>query len=229
MSKIISSGLLVAAVVFATACQDTVKLDSDVRKTSYAIGQQFGGNLKQNGIAIDTAAMAMAFADVAAGKNQLSQEDMKAAMVKLQETAMKKEQAVAEGNGKAGSEFLEKNKSNPGVKVTQSGLQYIVESEGSGPSPKKDDMVRVHYQGNLITGEKFDSSYDRGEPVEFQVGGVIAGWTEALQLMKVGAKYKLFIPARLAYGTTGRPGIPPNSVLVFQVELKEIVKQGKKK
>ena len=153
---------------------------------------------------------------------------MQAAMMKLQEMAMKKQQETAETNAKAGKEYLEKNKSAAGVKTTASGLQYIVEKEGTGPSPKKDDVVKVHYKGTLTNGEQFDSSIERGQPAEFPVGGVIPGWTEALQLMKVGGKAKLFIPAELAYGPSGRPGIPPNSVLLFDVELIEIVKQAKK-
>lgn len=228
MNKLVLGALVVAALTVTTACQKKVKLDTDVRKASYAIGQQIGGNLKQQNIDIDTDALAMALKDAMAGKNEMSKEDMQAAMMKLQEMAMKKQSEVADSNAKAGKEFLEKNKSAAGVKSTASGLQYVMEKEGTGATPKKEDVVKVHYKGTLTNGEQFDSSYDRGQPAEFPVGGVIPGWTEALQLMKVGGKAKLFIPPELAYGPSGRPGIPPNSVLVFDVELIEIVKAAPK-
>jgi FKBP-type peptidyl-prolyl cis-trans isomerase FkpA/FKBP-type peptidyl-prolyl cis-trans isomerase FklB len=168
--------------------------------------------------------LAQALKDASTGKNEMSKEEMQAAMMKLQEMAMKKQQESADENSKKGKEFLEKNKSATGVKTTTSGLQYITEKEGTGASPSKEDVVKVHYKGTLTNGEQFDSSYDRGQPAEFPVGGVIPGWTEALQLMKVGGKAKLFIPPELAYGPSGRPGIPPNSVLIFEVELMDIVK-----
>jgi len=119
--------------------------------------------------------------------------------------------------------FLEKNATAEGVTVTESGLQYKVVEEGSGATPKVTDRVRVHYRGTLINGEEFDSSYGRGEPAEFPVNGVIPGWTEALQLMKEGAKYQLVIPSNLAYGERGTPGIPPNATLLFDVELLKVL------
>lgn len=227
MNKVVLGGLVVAAVGMTTACQKKVKLDTDTAKASYAIGQQIGGNLKQQNIDFDADALAMALKDAVKGENKMTNEEMQGAMMKLQELAMKKAQEVAEKNSKEGKDYLEKNKSAAGVKTTESGLQYIVEKEGTGATPKKDDVVKVHYKGTLTNGEQFDSSYDRKEPAEFPVGGVIPGWTEALQLMKVGGKSKLFIPPELAYGPSGRPGIPPNSVLVFEVELIEIVKAKK--
>lgn len=229
MNKLVLGGLVVAAMATTTACQKKVSLDSDTAKASYAIGQQIGGNLKQQNIDFDADALAMALKDAVKGENKMTNDEMQAAMMKLQELAMKKAQEVAEKNAKDGKDYLEKNKSAAGVKSTASGLQYIVEKEGTGASPKKEDVVKVHYTGKLTNGEKFDSSVDRGQPAEFPVGGVIPGWTEALQLMKVGGKAKLFIPPELAYGPSGRPGIPPNSVLVFEVELIDIVKADKKK
>ena len=225
MNKLVLGGLVVAALAMTTACQKKVKLDTDMKKASYAIGQQIGGNLKQQNIEFDADALAQALKDAGAGKNEMTKEDMQAAMMKLQEMSMKKQQEAADANAKQGKEFLEKNKSAAGVKATASGLQYISEKEGTGATPKKEDVVKVHYKGTLTNGEQFDSSYDRGQPAEFPVGGVIPGWTEALQLMKVGGKAKLFIPPELAYGPSGRPGIPPNSVLIFEVELMDIVKQ----
>jgi FKBP-type peptidyl-prolyl cis-trans isomerase FkpA/FKBP-type peptidyl-prolyl cis-trans isomerase FklB len=226
MNKLVLGGLVVA-MALSTACNRKVKLDTDIKKASYAIGQQIGGNLKQQNIDFDSDALAQALKDASTGKNEMTKEDMQAAMMKLQEMAMKKQQEAAETNSKAGKDFLEKNKSASGVKTTASGLQYIIEKEGTGAQPKKEDVVKVHYKGTLTNGEQFDSSYDRGQPAEFPVGGVIPGWTEALQLMKVGSKAKLFIPPELAYGPSGRPGIPPNSVLVFEVELMDIVKAEK--
>ncbi|QDK46135.1 hypothetical protein DOM22_13670 [Bdellovibrio sp. ZAP7] len=226
MNKLVLGGLVVALAA-STACTRKVKLDTDIKKASYAIGQQIGGNLKQQNIDFDSDALAQALKDASAGKNEMTKEDMQAAMMKLQEMAMKKQQEAAETNAKAGKDYLEKNKTAAGVKTTASGLQYIIEKEGTGAQPKKEDVVKVHYKGTLTNGEQFDSSYDRGQPAEFPVGGVIPGWTEALQLMKVGSKAKLFIPPELAYGPSGRPGIPPNSVLVFEVELMDIVKAEK--
>jgi FKBP-type peptidyl-prolyl cis-trans isomerase len=223
MKKLVIAGS-VAGLLMAVGC--TKKLDNDLKKSSYAIGQQIGTNMKQQNIEIDPDVMAMAMNDAIKGDNKMTKEETQAAMTKLQETAMKKQTEMAETNKKKGSEYLEKNKSAEGVKTTASGLQYIVMKEGEGKTPTKDDTVKAHYKGTLIDGTQFDSSYERGQPAEFPVQGVIPGWSEALQLMKVGSKYKLFIPPELAYGASGRPGIPANSVLVFEVELLDIVKGG---
>lgn len=227
MKNLALVGVLSAMMVFAGACSRKAKLDTDTRKASYAIGQQIGTNLKQQNIEFDADAVVAALKDASEGKNQMTKEDMQAAMMKLQELAMKKQNEQAEANKKAGAEFLEKNKTQAGVKTTASGLQYIVEKEGDGKTPTANDTVKCHYRGTLTNGEQFDSSYDRGQPAEFPVSGVIPGWTEALQLMKVGGKVKLFVPPELAYGPSGRPGIPPNSVLIFEVELLDIVKGTK--
>ena len=133
-------------------------------------------------------------------------------------------QAAATKNKAEGEAFLSKNKSAPGVKTTASGLQYKVITEGKGPKPTGSDQVKVHYTGTLLDGTKFDSSYDRGQPAQFALNGVIKGWTEALQLMNVGSKYKLFVPSDLGYGENGTPGpIGPNATLIFEVELLEVV------
>lgn len=199
------------------------KLETDLQKASYAIGQQIGKNMKQQSIDVDIDVLAKSIKDAQAGQSKLTQDEIRDAMMKLQESAMKKGKEQAETNLKTSQAFLDKNKSAEGVKTTNSGLQYQVLKEGTGKSPTKEDTVKCHYTGTLTTGEKFDSSVDRGQPAEFPVSGVIAGWTEALQMMKVGAKYKLFVPPNLAYGEQGRPGIPPNSALVFEVELIEIL------
>lgn len=220
---------MAAALLMVVGC--TKKLDSDKKKASYAIGQQIGQNLKSQSIEIDADVLAMAITEAVAGKeSKLTKEQVQEAMQKLQESSIKKQQETAETNKKKGMEFLDKNKTAEGVKVTNSGLQYQVVTEGSGAVPKADDVIKAHYKGTLVTGEQFDSSYDRGTPAEFPVKGVIPGWTEALQMMKTGSKFKLWIPPELAYGPSPRPGIPANSVLSFEVELLEIVKaDGKDK
>lgn len=136
---------------------------------------------------------------------------------------MQEMQSQSEDNLKKAEEFLAKNAGEPNVMKTDSGLQYMVMKQGEGEKPVAASTVRVHYKGTLLDGTEFDSSYKRGEPAEFQVGGVIKGWQEALQLMSVGSQYKLFIPPDLAYGPQPRPGIPGNSLLIFEVELIEIV------
>ncbi len=220
--------LIGALVLGLTACEKKADLKSDKGQASYAIGQQIGKNLKAQNIDIDPASLAVALKDALAGKSEMKDDEIQKAMMKLQENAMKKQQEQAEDNKKKSADFLEKNKTAEGVKLTASGLQYKVITEGTGPMPKKEDTVKCHYTGTLTTGEKFDSSVDRGQPAEFPVAGVIPGWTEALQMMKVGSKYQLFIPPDLAYGASGRPGIPANSALIFEVELLEIVKNDAK-
>lgn len=214
-----------ALAVVATGCQK--KLDNDKKKASYAIGQQIGSNLRNQHIDFDPDVLAMSIVEAAQGKeSKLKPEEMQAALMKLQEGMMKKQQEEAEKNKAEGAAFLEKNKTAPGVKTTPSGLQYIVVQEGTGKTPTLKDTVKAHYKGTLINGQQFDSSYDRGQPAEFPVEGVIKGWTEALQLMKVGGKMKLFIPPELGYGPAARPGIPANSVLVFDVELLDVIPPG---
>lgn len=208
-----------------TACNKP-DLKSDKGQASYAIGQQIGKNLKAQNIEIDAKTLAASLVDATQGKSEMKDDEIQKAMMKLQEMAMKKQQEEGENNKKKSAEFLEKNKTAEGVKVTASGLQYTVMKEGTGATPKKEETVKCHYTGTLLDGTKFDSSVDRGQPAEFPVAGVIPGWTEALQMMKVGSKYKLFIPPELAYGAAGRPGIPPNSALIFEVELLEIVAKG---
>ncbi len=216
-------GIAAVALVGGIGCEK--KLDTDQRKASYAIGQQIGQNLKNQNIEFDADVLAMSIKEASTGKtSKLKPEEMQQALMKLQEGIMKKQTEVGEKNKTDGMAYLEKNKTQPGVKTTASGLQYIVVEEGKGKSPTEKDTVKAQYKGTLITGEQFDSSYDRGQPAEFPVSGVIKGWTEALQMMKIGGKVKLFIPPELGYGPSARPGIPANSVLVFDVELVDIVK-----
>lgn len=225
MQKVALTAAVVMVLGIGTACNKKADLGSDKGKASYGIGMQIGQNMKAQGVDVDPTAVAAGMSDALAGKEAaVKQEDIQKSMQVLQEQTMKKAQETADKNKGAGEAFLTANKAKDGWKTTASGLQYMVEKEGTGKMPKATDTVKVHYTGTLTTGEKFDSSVDRGEPAEFPVNGVIKGWTEALQLMKTGAKYKLAIPSDLAYGASGRPGIPPNSVLLFDVELLEVKK-----
>jgi len=226
--KLGASLLVISAALVFTGCDK--KLDNDKNKASYAIGQQIGQNLKNQNIDFDADVIAMSLKDVSGGKTaRLKPEEMQQALQKLQENINKKQTEIAETNLADGKKFLEGNKSAEGVKTTASGLQYIVMTEGKGKSPTEKDTVKAHYRGTLTNGQQFDSSYDRGQPAEFPVNGVIKGWTEALQMMKVGGKLKLFIPPELAYGAAARPGIPANSVLIFEVELVDVLAPAKGK
>jgi FKBP-type peptidyl-prolyl cis-trans isomerase len=202
-------------------------LKSDKGKVSYAIGQQIGRQLKGSGLEIDAQTLGASIGDVLAGKeSKLKPEEMQMALMNAQKSAMEKEQKSSADNVAKGQKFLDDNKAKPGVKTTKSGLQYQTITEGKGPAPKATDTVQVHYKGTLIDGTEFDSSYSRGQPAEFPLNGVIKGWTEGLQLMKVGGKSRFVIPSDLAYGPRGNSSIPGNSVLVFEVELIKIVKKG---
>jgi len=191
-------------------------------KASYAIGYQVGRAMKAQGIEIDVATLSAAINETIAGKElRMNEAEMREAIQALsaQKGAGGGDPAVAAANTTKGKEYLDANKAKPGVQVTASGLQYKVINAGSGASPKVTSTVKVHYRGTLIDGTEFDSSYKRGQPAEFGVGQVIKGWTEALQLMKKGAKYQLTIPSELAYGPRDSGTIPANSVLNFEVEL----------
>ncbi|MCC6489599.1 MAG: FKBP-type peptidyl-prolyl cis-trans isomerase [Candidatus Hydrogenedentes bacterium] len=207
-----------------------VELNSDVQKVSYSIGTQIGTSMKNDGIEIDIKAFVRGIEDARGGKPlALTQEQMQQVMTAFRQQMMQKIQAERAAAGEKaaseGAKFLEENGKKPGVKTLPSGLQYLVVTEGKGEMPKATDTVKTHYRGTLIDGKEFDSSYARNEPAEFPVDGVIPGWTEALQLMHVGDKWKLFIPANLAYGENGAgQDIPPNATLVFDIELLEIVK-----
>ena len=204
------------------------KLDTDKKKISYALGQQIGETIKNQGLEVDVDILSKSIQDQVDGKkSELTFEEMRAAMMNARKLVDEKQKAAGEANKKKGQEYLEANKKKEGFKVTASGLQYKVLTEGKGKTPTDNDNVVAHYRGTLIDGTEFDSSYKRNEPAEFPVRGVIPGWTEALKLMKVGEKVQLVIPSELAYGEQGRPSIPPNSVLNFEIELID-VKEGPK-
>lgn len=190
---------------------------------SYAVGLSMAGFYREQGVkSINTSLVVKALNDAKNNKALLDESQVNNCIVGFMQAA-KSEKAA--GEKKIGTDYLEKNKTNPGVVALPSGLQYQVIKEGTGPKPTINDKVRVHYQGTLISGKIFDSSIQRGEPVEFPVNGVIPGWTEALQLMPVGSKWKLFIPSDLAYGDNGSGAdIKPGSTLLFDVELLDIVK-----
>jgi FKBP-type peptidyl-prolyl cis-trans isomerase len=196
-------------------------------KAAYAIGLDIGQRLLTDDLAVNPDLVAKGLTDALKKSKPLLTEEQVTATMKEFGKIM---QARAETKNKAAADkgvaFLAENKKKKGVKTTASGLQYEVITEGKGATPKKTDKVKVHYHGTLVDGTVFDSSVERKEPASFGVGQVIPGWTEALQLMKVGDKWKLTIPSELAYGARGTPGgpIPPNAVLVFDVELLDIVK-----
>ena len=215
--------LMMAFLLFACQRGNEVPLEEQDAKLSYVIGQQIGQELKAQGLKINPQALAMSIQDVLDGKeSRLSQEEIQAVVMQANQDAMANQEKEATQNREAGEAYLEANKAKEGVKVTESGLQYRVIEEGSGRSPRSTDEVVVHYRGTLIDGTEFDSSYKRNEPARFPVTGVIPGWVEALQMMKPGAKWELVIPSDLAYGERGNMRIPPNSVLIFEVELVEI-------
>lgn len=195
-------------------------LTNNLDSVSYSIGVLFGGSMKAGGISeLNIKAFSAAIENALKSKDTLIKPEQANEIVQKAVIAIQKQKAEkALNEGKA---FQEKNKTVPGVVVLPSGLQYKIIQEGSGNSPKATDRVNVHYTGKLIDGTVFDSSYDRGEPAQFGVNEVIPGWTEALQLMKPGAKWQLVIPSDLAYGESQMQGspIPPNSTLIFDVEL----------
>ena len=202
--------------------------DSDKARRSYALGMDIGNSLKELPVDIQVDELSEGVSDVVSGKEtRLSQDELDSVMqsfVKEMEAAQQqKASEQAQNNLEKGKKFLAENKDKDGVKTTDSGLQYKVLEEGDGPTPSADDSVTVHYTGKLIDGTVFDSSRERGEPVTFPVDAVIPGWTEALQLMKQGAKYELYIPAKLAYGERGAGAqIGPNETLIFDVELLKV-------
>jgi FKBP-type peptidyl-prolyl cis-trans isomerase len=210
----------------ATKSGGSMALTTQKEKASYAIGMNIGAGLHKDSVDVDPNILAQGLKDGMSGaKPQLTDEEMKAALTALQAEVQKKQEAKIEVDKKLGEEFLAANKTKEGVVTLPSGLQYKILKEGTGAKPTAADTVLCNYRGTLVDGTEFDSSYKRGEPATFGVGQVIHGWTEALQLMPVGSKWQLFVPSDLAYGPRGRPGIEPNAMLIFEVELLSI--QGK--
>lgn len=221
-----------------------LNLESAKQKIGYVLGQNIGGSLRRDGVDIDIEAFTAGLADALSGvKSRLSDAERERAMSMFQQEMRKKERvrrrelalarisadpkqkAIMDKNVREGTAFLKANAKKEGVKVTESGLQYKVLRAGKGPKPTSSNQVKTHYHGTLTDGTVFDSSVQRDQPATFGVTQVIPGWTEALQLMPVGSKWRLFIPAGLAYDLTPRPGGPigPGAVLIFDIELLEIV------
>ena len=228
LMKSLSIVIIVLGLACSAFAEERPTLKDSRDKVSYSIGLDIGATLKKQKIDVNTDALSAGFKDALSGTKPLMTDDqVKETMTAFSKELMEKQQAAtkeaAQKNAAEGEKFLAENKSTPGVKTTASGLQYKVLKEGTGASPKETDTVVTNYRGTLINGTEFDSSYKRNEPVTFPVNGVIKGWTEALQLMKKGSKYQLFVPAGLAYGPRGAgQDIGPNQTLIFEVELVDI-------
>ena len=205
-----------------------VELKNDQDKLSYTLGMNISASILQLPLELNKEVVIACVADLLrGGQPQIEQQEYQKIMQdfqkQLQTIAAEQKKKAGEANAEISRKFLEENAKKEGVKVTNSGLQYIVLEEGNGENPKATDTVKVHYEGTLINGQIFDSSIKRGEPVEFPLNHVIPGWTEGLQLMRPGAKYRFFIPSDLAYGEHGAGDmIAPNSALIFDVELIEV-------
>lgn len=202
---------------------------SQATKVAYSFGYLMGKSNREVVTDLDTNAFVSGFQEGYGNKApQLTEEQMRSTILEYKKNRdaeeMKKTQALASENTAKGTAFLAENAKKPGIKTTASGLQYEVLKEGTGAQPVATDQVSVNYEGTLIDGTVFDSSYARNEPVTFPLNQVIGGWTEGVQLMKVGSVYKFYIPSNLAYGENGAGPIPPNSVLIFKIELLKIVK-----
>ena len=216
--------LAIGALTGTIMAQDKTDLKDPVKRVSYCIGVNIGSDMKRQGIEIDPKAMAAGLTEAFAGKPSLTEDEIRETLTKfsneMREKMTAKQKVDGDKNTKLGEAFLAENAKKEGVKVLASGLQYKVIKSGTGKTPKLTDQVKTHYHGTLIDGSVFDSSVQRGEPAQFGVNQVIAGWTEALQLMKEGDKWQLYIPAKLAYGERApSPKIGANSTLIFDIEL----------
>jgi len=249
MKQFLKISLMAVAVTVAiTGCQkddskeapqsgEQLELKSFEQQSAYAIGLSMGRYISNTlerqqelGVKLTDEVILKGVQDGLAKQPKMSDEELEKALKaydkKINEAATQKAENDAKANLEKGKKFLEENGKREGVTTTASGLQYEVLEMGKGEKPKASDMVRVHYTGTLIDGTKFDSSLDRKEPAEFPLDHVIRGWTEGVQLMPVGSKFKFYLPADLAYGEQGAGTIPPNSVLVFEVQLLDIVKEN---
>ncbi len=230
MKKLVLIAAIAGASVLAHAGDTSQKLTTDEQKTSYGFGMIIGKKLTSDMPAMNIDMFVQGLKDGYSGGPTLMTDEELTQMIqnfqqKQQEAQIAQFEKLAQDNKKAGDAYLKENKAKDGVVTLASGLQYKVIKEGTGAKPGATDTVQVHYRGSLVNGTVFDSSIDRGEPVSFPVNGVIKGWTEALQLMKTGAKWQLSIPSDLAYGPNGNRSIGPNEVLLFDVELLDILKQ----
>ncbi|MGA2349347.1 MAG: FKBP-type peptidyl-prolyl cis-trans isomerase [Terracidiphilus sp.] len=225
--------ILAAAIVllssFAAAAQDSSELKTDKDKLSYALGMNIGENLRKQGLELDPAVFAKAFGEsFTGGKTAMTDQEMQTLLMAVAQDIRKKQAEKQAEKGEAakkeGEAFMAANKTKEGVVALPSGLQYKILKAGTGEKPTLDDTVVCNYKGTLINGTEFDASEKHGGPSTFPVKGVIAGWTEALQLMPAGSKWQLFVPSNLAYGAQGPGDIGPNATLIFEVELVSIQK-----
>ncbi len=241
MKKITLVFTVVSAAFLLSSCNQksgssltsskSINLDTELDSVSYALGANVANSMKQSGLKeLNYEIFAKAFEGTMVGEEELLNPEeanmiLQSFFQRLSQTQMEEMQAGSGDNLQEGIDFLAKNKTEAGVITTASGLQYKIIEEGTGAKPGATDRVKVHYHGTLIDGTVFDSSVDRGEPIDFPLNGVIAGWTEGVQLMSVGSKFKFFIPSEIAYGANPRPGGPigPNMVLIFDIELLEIL------
>jgi len=228
MNYIIALSLVFILLACEGNTQGKTELKTQLDSVSYSIGLDIGRNLKQQSVDVNPDVLARGIRDVVGGNAPLlTDEQVRATLAAFQQQMKVKQQEKLKEAGEKGKQegeaFLVENKKEKGIITLPSGLQYKVLTMGAGPKLKAEQTVRVHYQGKLIDGTEFDSSYKRGEPAVFPVKGVIAGWTEALELMPVGSKWQLFIPSNLAYGESGAGQvIPRNATLIFDVELLSI-------
>lgn len=227
--KWIVAAAIVLLASFAAAQDAAPELKTDKDKFSYALGMNFGQNFRKQGVDLDPAVFAKAFADAFNnGKTAMSDQEVQTLLQAAAQDFRKKQQALQAEKGtaalKEGETFLAANKTKEGVVALPSGLQYKILKAGTGEKPTLDDTVVCNYRGTLINGTEFDASEKHGGPATFPVKGVIAGWTEALQLMSAGSKWQLFVPANLAYGAQGPADIGPNATLIFDVELVSVQK-----
>ncbi len=246
--KFFKPTLVAVALLSVAACQDGKEeaisvenkapvLETETQKQAYGLGAYIGMNMQRNlveqeklGVVLEKELIIRGFVDSINEKATIEKEEIQALLMNLEQTMKTKqqEQSVKESEASlaVGQKFLEDNAKKEGVTVTESGIQYLVLTAGEGEKPAATDTVKVHYKGTFLNGDTFDSSYDRGEPAVFPLNRVIKGWTEGVQLMSVGSKFKFTIPSDLAYGPNGNPPrIPGNSVLEFEIELLEIQKQ----
>ncbi len=246
--KFFKPTLVAVALLSVAACQDGAKeevvsaenkapvLKTEAQKQAYGLGAYIGMNMQRNlveqeklGVVLEKELIVRGFVDSINEKAAIEKEEIQALLMNLEQTMKTKQQEAsvkeAEASLAVGQKFLEDNAKKQGVTVTESGIQYVVLTPSEGDKPAATDTVKVHYKGTFLNGDTFDSSYDRGEPAVFPLNRVIKGWTEGVQLMSVGSKYKFTIPSDLAYGPNGNPPrIPGNSVLEFEIELLEIQK-----
>jgi len=245
--KFLKPTVIALSLVAVFGCQQETKkadvkapeLKTEIQKQAYGLGASIGMYMEKNlaeqsklGVTLDKDLIVKGFIDSIAGNSFIKKEEVQTLLASLDKTMKTKQQEAATEKAAAslaeGKKFLEENAKKAGVKVTESGIQYEVLTAAEGAKPKATDTVKVHYKGTFLNGDTFDSSYDRGQPAVFPLNRVIKGWTEGVQLMSVGSKFKFTIPANLAYGERGNPPrIPGNSVLQFEIELLEIQKPDK--